>query len=251
MKLTKKRTTGQDWKCSKTCLPTTAGKMKMTNPWSRCELKPLSHVAFFQPRSDGLCWAVVLQLPPAALRIRRRHLCPLAPEVRDTTMYSVEDLLISHGYKLPKSGPPSATPYDKRPADCQRELVDNRAGRGTLNGYEADRGASLSGIYSSRQALVKGYPATDNESGDRNQRRKELGIGILGDAQPLGDSLATDSGWVFFFPLPFFVIPRPSASPFPSHLSWGPLVLHAKRRLHCAGFFLSLSLPPYLLPRAV
>uniref|UniRef100_A0A665XFT9 Junctional cadherin 5 associated a n=1 Tax=Echeneis naucrates TaxID=173247 RepID=A0A665XFT9_ECHNA len=78
-------------------------------------------------------------------------------------MYSVEDLLISHGYKLPKSGPPSATPYDKRPADCQRELVDNRAGRGTLNGYEADRGASFTGIYGSRQALVKGYPAIDNE----------------------------------------------------------------------------------------
>ncbi|TKS79437.1 Junctional protein associated with coronary artery disease [Collichthys lucidus] len=113
-------------------------------------------------------------------------------------MYSVEDLLISHGYKLPKSGPPSATPYDKRPADCQRELVDNRAGRGTLNGYEADRGTSITGIYGSRQALVKGYPATDNESGERNQRRKEagIGIGILGDTQPLGDSLATDSGEV-------------------------------------------------------
>ncbi|XP_022060058.1 junctional cadherin 5-associated protein [Acanthochromis polyacanthus] len=110
-------------------------------------------------------------------------------------MYSVEDLLISHGYKLPKSGPPSATPYDKRPADCQRELVDNRAGRGTLNGYEADRGASITGIYGSRQALVKGYPTTDNECGERNQRRKEAGIGILGDAQPLGDSLATDSGF--------------------------------------------------------
>lgn len=109
-------------------------------------------------------------------------------------MYSVEDLLISHGYKLPKSGPPSATPYDKRPADCQRELVDNRAGRGTLNGYEAHRRASITGIYGSRQALVKGYPTTDNESGERNQRRKEAGIGILGDAQPLGDSLATDSG---------------------------------------------------------
>lgn len=108
-------------------------------------------------------------------------------------MYSVEDLLISHGYKLPKSGPPSATPYDKRPADCQRELVDNRTGRGTLNGYEADRGASFTGIYSSRQALLKGYHLAD-ESGERNQRRKELAIGILGDAQPLGDSLATDSG---------------------------------------------------------
>ncbi|TDH05626.1 hypothetical protein EPR50_G00124270 [Perca flavescens] len=110
-------------------------------------------------------------------------------------MYSVEDLLISHGYKLPKSGPPSATPFDKRPADYQRELVDNRAGRGTLNGYEVGRGASITGIYGSRQALVKGYTATDNESGERILRRKEIGIGILGDAQPLGDSLATDSGF--------------------------------------------------------
>ncbi|XP_053294535.1 junctional cadherin 5-associated protein [Pleuronectes platessa] len=121
-------------------------------------------------------------------------------------MYSVEDLLISHGYKLPKSGPPSATPYDKRPADCQRELVDNRAGRGTLNGYEADRGASITGIYASRQALVKCFPATDNESGERFQRRKEAGIGILGDAQPLGDSLATDSG---FYDVPSLTYSEP------------------------------------------
>ncbi|XP_073347743.1 junctional cadherin 5-associated protein [Pagrus major] len=121
-------------------------------------------------------------------------------------MYSVEDLLISHGYKLPKSGPPSATPYDKRPADCQRELVDNRAGRGTLNGYEADRGASITGIYGSRQALVKSYPATDNESGERILRRKEAGIGILGDAQPLGDSLATDSG---FYDVPSLTYSEP------------------------------------------
>lgn len=110
-------------------------------------------------------------------------------------MYSVEDLLISHGYKLPKGGPPSATPYDKRPADCQRELVENRAGRGALNGYEGDKGPlSIAGVYGTRQALVKAFPATDNESGERNLRRKEVGIGILGDAQLLGDSLATDSG---------------------------------------------------------
>ena len=160
-------------------------------------------------------------------------------------MYSVEDLLISHGYKLPKSGPPSATPYDKRPADCQRELVDNRAGRGTLNGYEADRGASITGIYGSRQALVKGYPATDNESGERILRRKEAGIGILGDAQPLGDSLATDSGWVFFFPL-FCDPPHPLPSLFPlSPFSLGPFGIACKtesalRRV----FFPSSSLSP-------
>ncbi|KAG7523603.1 junctional protein associated with coronary artery disease-like [Solea senegalensis] len=127
-------------------------------------------------------------------------------------MYSVEDLLISHGYKLPRSGPPSATPYDKRPADCQRELVDNRAARGTLNGYEADRGASITGIYGTRQALVKGYHPIDSEGVERNLRRKELGIGIgigigiLGDAQPLGDSLATDSG---FYDVPSLTYSEP------------------------------------------
>lgn len=110
-------------------------------------------------------------------------------------MYSVEDLLISHGYKLPRSGPPSATPYDRRPADCQRELVDNRAAvRGTLNGYEVERGASLTGLYRSRQALLKPYPPTDAEAGERNPHRKEAAVAILGEAQPLGDSLATDSG---------------------------------------------------------
>ncbi|XP_062338214.1 junctional cadherin 5-associated protein [Osmerus eperlanus] len=117
-------------------------------------------------------------------------------------MYSVEDLLISHGYKLPKTVSTSssssvatasaaaAAPYDKRYADCHRETnAENRPGRGALSGYEADRGAC---VYGSRQALVlaKGYPA-DSE----HQRRKEAGSGNLGDAQPLGDSLATDSGF--------------------------------------------------------
>ncbi|XP_034039620.1 junctional protein associated with coronary artery disease [Thalassophryne amazonica] len=121
-------------------------------------------------------------------------------------MYSVEDLLISHGYKLPKSGPPSAATYDKRPPECQRDLVDNRAGRGALNGYESDRGPPVSGIYSTRQALVKGYPGAESESGERNLRRLEVASCILGDAQPLGDSLATDSG---FYDVPSLTYSEP------------------------------------------
>ncbi|XP_057714468.1 junctional cadherin 5-associated protein [Corythoichthys intestinalis] len=121
-------------------------------------------------------------------------------------MYSVEDLLISHGYKLPRSGPPSAAPYDKRPADCQRELVlDNRAGRvSAINGYEVERGgasAGGSGLYGSRPGPLKGYIDTE---GDR--RRKEAFIGILGDVQPLGDSLATDSG---FYDVPSLTYSEP------------------------------------------
>ncbi|KAM9429058.1 junctional cadherin 5-associated protein-like [Salvelinus alpinus] len=129
-------------------------------------------------------------------------------------MYSVDDLLISHGYKLPKTSVPcpsstsSATaPYEKQrhaAADCHREIPateNQRSGRGgSLNGNEqaGDRGACV--FSSSRQALLaKGYPGScDNESGgERNQRRKEAVSGNLGDnlAQPLGDSLATDSGF--------------------------------------------------------
>ncbi|CAB1317092.1 unnamed protein product [Coregonus sp. 'balchen'] len=129
-------------------------------------------------------------------------------------MYSVEDLLISHGYNLPKTSIPcpSSTssvtaPYEKQRhavVACHREIPaaeNQRSGRGgSLNGYEqaGDRGACI--FSSSRQALLaKGYPGScDNEScGERNQRRKEAGSGNLGDslAQPLGDSLATDSGF--------------------------------------------------------
>uniref|UniRef100_A0A3P8TP72 Junctional cadherin 5 associated a n=1 Tax=Amphiprion percula TaxID=161767 RepID=A0A3P8TP72_AMPPE len=111
-------------------------------------------------------------------------------------MYSVEDLLISHGYKLPKSGPPSATPYDKRPADCQRELVDNRAGRGTLNGYEADRGASITGIYGSRQALVKGYPTTDNEASAGAWRPQALITAEEYRAERQAQQLWEDISWL-------------------------------------------------------
>ncbi|XP_077579868.1 junctional cadherin 5-associated protein [Stigmatopora nigra] len=126
-------------------------------------------------------------------------------------MYSVEDLLISHGYKLPRSGPPSASaPYDKRPADCQRELLlDGRAGRApsaaALNGYEVERGgasAGCAGQYGGRPAPLKGY-ADVNEA---ERRRKEAFMGILGDVQPLGDSLATDSG---FYDVPSLTYSEP------------------------------------------
>ncbi|XP_041696987.1 junctional protein associated with coronary artery disease homolog, partial [Coregonus clupeaformis] len=132
-------------------------------------------------------------------------------------MYSVDDLLISHGYKLAKTSVPcpsstsSATaPCEKKrhvaaTTDCHREIPaaeNQRPGRvGSLNGYEqaGDRGACVFRSSSRQALLAKAYPGSgDNESGgERNQRRKEAGSGNLGDslAQPLGDSLATDSGF--------------------------------------------------------
>ncbi|KAJ8375965.1 hypothetical protein SKAU_G00065450 [Synaphobranchus kaupii] len=101
-------------------------------------------------------------------------------------MYSVEDLLISHGYKLPKNAPsPCET---ARYADCQREMAEKGSGHGTANGYETDAGAYVCG----KQPLAKGY-SDDNECKDRNQRRK-AGSGNQGDTQPLGDFSTRDSG---------------------------------------------------------
>ncbi|XP_059915967.1 junctional cadherin 5-associated protein [Gadus macrocephalus] len=187
-------------------------------------------------------------------------------------MYSVEDLLISHGYKLPRTTapapPPPAPPlvtaaaaaaaaagsasasalYDRHPSsgDYQRELmVDNGrpplgAGRrdGALSSYEMDRGLAMgvgvgmgmgmgmgmgagpySGMYGGgggRQALVKAYPGAglpgtlDGEMVDRGAlRRKEASMYILGELQnPLGDSLATDSG---FYDVPSLTYSEPTS----------------------------------------
>ncbi|XP_061093209.1 junctional cadherin 5-associated protein [Conger conger] len=101
-------------------------------------------------------------------------------------MYSVEDLLISHGYKPPKNAlsPCEAARY----GDCRRESAEKGSGHGTANGHETDAGAYVC----SRQPAVKGY-SDENERKDRNQRRK-AGNGNQGDTQPPGDFLTRDSG---------------------------------------------------------
>ncbi|XP_051990926.1 uncharacterized protein LOC127649739 [Xyrauchen texanus] len=126
-------------------------------------------------------------------------------------MYSVEDLLISHGYKLPRSGPASSSssaPYDNRNNECRRDNVENRppggvgGSGGALNGFGMTDGGADGrteagmGVY--RPAPVKAYPENNNninEGHDRIQRRLEVPIAFLGELQPLGDSLATDSGF--------------------------------------------------------
>ncbi|ROL43666.1 Junctional protein associated with coronary artery disease [Anabarilius grahami] len=118
-------------------------------------------------------------------------------------MYSVEDLLISHGYKLPRSGPASSSssaPYDNRNNECRRDNVENRpaVGGGTLNGFGTTEGGAEAGMGVYRPAPVKAYPENNNninEGHERIQRRLEVPVAFLGDLQPLGDSLATDSGF--------------------------------------------------------
>ncbi|XP_028833694.1 uncharacterized protein jcadb [Denticeps clupeoides] len=122
-------------------------------------------------------------------------------------MYSVEDLLISHGYKVSRNGPAPASasssslPLDKQHGDGRRDSAESRpGGRGTLNGFEAEGGAdgrsdAQAGVVVHRPAAVKTHPGENIESGERNQRRKDGPTGYLSDLQPLGDSLATDSGF--------------------------------------------------------
>ncbi|KAK6490258.1 junctional protein associated with coronary artery disease-like [Huso huso] len=101
-------------------------------------------------------------------------------------MYSVEDLLISHGYKLPRNAPSA---NKNRYADCHHEITENRSGHATVNGYETDTGAY---VYS-RQAPAKGYFG-ENECRESSQRRK-AGSGNQGDTQPSGDFHTADAGF--------------------------------------------------------
>lgn len=118
-------------------------------------------------------------------------------------MYSVEDLLISHGYKLPRTTGPassSAAPFDNRNNECRRDNVENRppigGAGGALNGFVTAEGGG-DGRTEPGPGAYRPYPENNNninEGHERIQRRLEVPVGFLADLQPLGDSLATDSG---------------------------------------------------------
>ncbi|KAG7487469.1 hypothetical protein MATL_G00023830 [Megalops atlanticus] len=111
-------------------------------------------------------------------------------------MYSVEDLLISHGYKAPRNAPSSRElqQQHQRHADRRRDAAEGRAsGHGTANGYETDVGAYVCARQAAVAAAGKGY-SSDGECRERAQRRKPGGSNH-GDAQPLGDPLTRDSGF--------------------------------------------------------
>ncbi|KAK6292901.1 hypothetical protein J4Q44_G00364020 [Coregonus suidteri] len=134
-------------------------------------------------------------------------------------MYSVEDLLISHGYKLPQNtatAPTAVSPtppssYDNKrygdPSSCRQEILESRSGggHGTVNGYEIDSapGVYVYGNNNNRQpqppAPTKGNSSshTDNAWRDRNSQpqRREADSGNQGDTHSLGDSLTKDSGF--------------------------------------------------------
>ncbi|KAK1794073.1 hypothetical protein P4O66_010977, partial [Electrophorus voltai] len=117
-------------------------------------------------------------------------------------MYSVEDLLISHGYKVSSktSVPPShsstshGVTTDEQAAgrsSSRCEMGEKRMGHGIVNGFKAD---CVYGSSGAGQTPSRGGPC-DIESRDRKQRTEEDDNGNLGDGHSARDSLTTDSGF--------------------------------------------------------
>ncbi|XP_054479380.1 uncharacterized protein jcada [Anoplopoma fimbria] len=126
-------------------------------------------------------------------------------------MYSVEDLLISHGYKLPKHTTSSSTPTPT-PASSSRqapsssppsyskhhEILENRPGPRTVNGYERGPGMPYGNGGGARQpqAYGSGCPNNNNnEPRDRGPSRREGENRCQIDTHSLGESLTSDSGF--------------------------------------------------------
>ncbi|XP_075602555.1 junctional cadherin 5-associated protein isoform X5 [Balearica regulorum gibbericeps] len=78
-------------------------------------------------------------------------------------MFSVEDLLISHGYKLSKNPPVS---YESRYDGYQHEIAGNRSSQRTLNGFEAE---SRAGAYSKKPLVKTNSSSTESSHGSQGR----------------------------------------------------------------------------------
>ncbi|XP_026148375.1 uncharacterized protein jcada isoform X1 [Mastacembelus armatus] len=125
-------------------------------------------------------------------------------------MYSVEDLLISHGYKLPRHATSSSTPTPAPPSSTHqahsssppsyskhREIVENRSGPRTLNGYERGPLVAYANSGGTRQPQAYGSVCSNNnnEPRDRSHSRREGESRSQTDTHTLGESLTLDSGF--------------------------------------------------------
>uniref|UniRef100_A0A3P9IX73 Junctional cadherin 5 associated a n=1 Tax=Oryzias latipes TaxID=8090 RepID=A0A3P9IX73_ORYLA len=117
-------------------------------------------------------------------------------------MYSVEDLLISHGYKLPKNSasstqtpvptssshqpPPSSPPsYSKH-----HEALESRHGHRTANGYERGPAGAFGSISGTRQPQAYGGSSpnnNNNEPRERSQTKQEGESRGHADSHSLGE----------------------------------------------------------------
>ncbi|XP_009677926.1 junctional cadherin 5-associated protein [Struthio camelus] len=100
-------------------------------------------------------------------------------------MFSVEDLLISHGYKLSKNPPVS---YENRYDGYRHEVTENRSGQRTLNGFEAESRASA---YSRRPLAKSNSSSTESSHGSQG---RQAGPGYHHDLQGLSTFHTSEGG---------------------------------------------------------
>ncbi|XP_043913487.1 junctional protein associated with coronary artery disease [Protopterus annectens] len=102
-------------------------------------------------------------------------------------MFSVEDLLVSHGYKV--SSEPSSS-FENRYTGYQHEMVKQRPCNGTLNGYEADHEAERA-IYSYSKKIA----AKKHSSGNQNSHGSQGNSSYPGDQQDATSFQITEAGF--------------------------------------------------------
>ncbi|KAM9387925.1 junctional cadherin 5-associated protein [Phaethornis superciliosus] len=100
-------------------------------------------------------------------------------------MFSVEDLLISHGYKLTKNPPVS---YENRYDGYRHEITGNRSARRTLNGFEAE---SRAGAYSKKPLVKTNSSSTESSHGSQG---RQAGPGYHHDLQGLSTFHTSEGG---------------------------------------------------------
>ncbi|NXX90570.1 JCAD disease, partial [Centropus bengalensis] len=79
-------------------------------------------------------------------------------------MFSVEDLLISHGYKLSKNPPVS---YENKYDGYRQEITGNRSAQRMLNGFEA---GSRAGAYSKKPLVKTSSSSTESSHGSQGRQ---------------------------------------------------------------------------------
>ncbi|NXU54613.1 JCAD disease, partial [Turnix velox] len=100
-------------------------------------------------------------------------------------MYSVEDLLISHGYKLSKNPPVS---YEKKYDGYRHETTGNRSAQRTLNGFEAE---SRAGACSKKPLVKTNSSSTESSHGSQG---RQAGPGYHHDLQGLSTFHTSEGG---------------------------------------------------------
>ncbi|NXH18879.1 JCAD disease, partial [Bucco capensis] len=100
-------------------------------------------------------------------------------------MFSVEDLLISHGYKLSKNPPVS---YENRYDGYRHEIAGSRTAQRTLNGFEAEARA---GAYSKKPLVKTNSSSTESSHGSQG---RQAGPGYHHDHQGLSTFHTSEGG---------------------------------------------------------